>query len=128
MCFGLQFGPRQSTSTGLSVVTGISRWIVRCHVSFGRPTLLRHAGFQRRACFDILWSDIIKTCPYHLQRFIFSFSITLPYPDLLLSSSSLTITNHLISMIVFRHPLPNLLTFYPKLSQPPQLLAAVYQH
>ena len=100
---------RVSTSAGLSAFTVISPWIVRCHVSFGRPTLLLVAGFQRRARFCVPWSDILRPCQYHLQQFIFSFSITLCYIDLCLSSSSLTISYHLIFMIVLRHPLSNLL-------------------
>ena len=94
---------RASTSNEWSAFAVISLWIVLCYVYFGQPTLLLPVGFQRRPCFGILQFDIPRMCPCHLQRFIFRFSITLFCPDLCLSSSSLTISYHLIFMIVLIH-------------------------
>ena len=101
---------RSSPSARSSTFSVMSLWMVLCQVSFGRPTLVRLPDLHRNACFGILYSGILRTCPYHIDRFTLNFSMMYGCQVLRLSSSSLTISNHLIFMTFLRHPLSYLLT------------------
>ena len=106
MHFGLQLGPWHPQGSCL-----------HCHIlldcslpcAFWSTNVSLAVGFQSRTCFDILRSGILMTCPYQIQRFMYSFS-TLCCPDLRLSSSSLTTSCHVNFIIVLRHPITNHIT------------------
>ena len=92
--------------------------MVPCHVSLCLPTLIPPTSLHCVACLGILWPGIHRTWPYHLHLLFFSFSTIDFCPALRLSSSSLTLSNHLIFKIFLKQPLSKHLRCFSVSSRP----------